>query len=82
MSRVRRDMALDERASIAHKTRPGREVPAVSVYVDQAGFWLSGGGIEDVSDIMKRVNEAQNAAKNVASELASRFHCADREEAR
>lgn len=38
MSRLGSSMSVDERATIAHQTKPGRDVPPVSVYVDQAGF--------------------------------------------
>lgn len=82
ISRLGGRMSVDERASIAHRTKPGRDVPQVSVYVDQVGFWRSGGGVDDVSDVMKRVTEAQQTASNVAAELAGRFLSTAREEAR
>lgn len=81
-SRLGNRMPVDERANIAHRTKPGRDVPPVSVYADQVGFWRTGGSVDDVSDVMKRVTEAQQAASNVAVELASRFRTTAREEAR
>ena len=56
--------------------------PPVSVYVDQVGFWRTGGSVDDVSDVMKRVTEAQQTASNVAAELAGKFRSTAREEAR
>ena len=73
---------MDERARIAHRTKPGRDVPPVSVYVDQVGFWRTGGSVDDVSDVMKRVTEAQQTASNVAAELAGKFRRTAWEEAR
>ena len=82
MSRLGNRMPVDERARIAHRTKPGRDVPPVSVYVDQVGFWRTGGSVDDVSDVMKRVTEAQQTASNVAAELAGKFRRTAWEEAR
>jgi hypothetical protein len=82
MSRLGNRMSVDERASIAHQTKPAREVPQVSVYVDQVGFWRTGGGVDDVSEVMNRVTEAQQTASNVAAELANKFLSTARREAR
>lgn len=82
MSRRGSRMSVEEQASIAHLTKPKRDVPKVSVYIDQVGFWRSRGGVDDVSDVMKRVTEAQHTASNVAAELASTFLSTAGEEAR
>jgi hypothetical protein len=82
MSRLASRMPVDERAKIAQTTPPGRDVPPVSVYMDQVGYWRTGGGVSEVSDVMKRVTEAQQSASNVATVLANRFRSTVREEAR
>ena len=73
MSRLANRMPLDERARIARATKPVREIPPVSVYVDQVGFWLTAGDVDDASVVMKRVTEAQQTASNVASLLSGSF---------
>jgi hypothetical protein len=82
MSRLGNRMPVDERARIAQRTKPGRDVPPVSVYADQVGFWRTGGSVDDVSDVMKRVTEAQQIASSVAAVLAGKFRSTAREEAR
>ncbi|OBI37189.1 hypothetical protein A5709_15265 [Mycobacterium sp. E1386] len=82
MSRLPGRMGVDDRAKIARMTEPGDDLPAVSIYTDQAGFWRTGGSVAEVSDVFKLVTEAQQAASNVATQLAERFLSEAREEAR
>ena len=82
MSRLTNRIPVDDRAKVSQRTSPGRNVPLVSVFADQVGYWRTGGGVSEVSDVMKRVTEAQQAASNVATVLANRFRSTAREEAR
>lgn len=82
MSRLPGRTSQDEQASLAQRLDSGRDVPPVSVYADQVGFWRTGGSVDDVSDVMKRVTEAQQTASNVAAELAGTFLSTARGEAR
>ncbi|WP_100451222.1 hypothetical protein [Mycobacteroides abscessus] len=73
MSRLNHSAVGVERASIARNTTPGRDVPSVSVYTDQVGLWRTGGGVNEVSDVMKRVAEAQQTASSIGMRLAEKF---------
>jgi hypothetical protein len=81
-SRLAGRMGLSDRAKIAQFTNPGGELPPVSVYVDQVGYWRSGGSVKEVADVFNLVTEAQQAASNVATALSDRFLSETREEAR
>ncbi|MDH6279552.1 hypothetical protein [Prescottella agglutinans] len=72
-SRLRGGPARTESARIARSTPPGRELPEVSVYADQIGFWRSGGGVEDCAEVLKQVSVARQAARTIATDLADAF---------
>ncbi len=82
MSRLAGRMGIGDRAKIAQITKPGGEIPNLSVYTDQVGFWRSGGSVAEAADVFKLVAEAQQAASNVATALADTFLSKTREEAR